>query len=177
MYLITGNKKLGLDLVPWTWLVEESDDKEVLKSSLSISSGGDVPTKSGEQGLKLLPECNRDAGKLFKLHQKSVESVATRGSSTLNRPNKKKEQRNNLYVSLRDFNYSFTDDCEISFALFDGKSFISERHVIHHTQLPQSNFHGDDRPTIFKEIPNKGDLYLVVQIVRIGNKVKYINLL
>jgi hypothetical protein len=47
--------------------------------------------------------------------------------------------------------------------------FISERHII--TQkLPQSNFHIDDRPTIFKEVnvSNKRDLYLVVQIVRIG---------
>lgn len=51
--------------------------------------------------------------------------------------------------------------------------FISERHIVHqkHTQVPQSNFHiGDDRPTIFKEVnvSNKRDLYLVVQIVRIG---------
>jgi hypothetical protein len=70
---------------------------------------------------------------------------------------------------MRDFNYALTDDCEISFSLFDGKRFISEKHTIIHNQLPQSNFHmGEDRPTLFCDVNDKRDIYLVVNIVRIG---------
>jgi dedicator of cytokinesis protein 3 len=118
-----GNRKLGLDLIPWNWLLED-EGEELLNNKITYSSDGIIkstPREEKDNSLKILPECNNDAGKLFKLHQKSVESAATRGSSTLSRPKNKKEQKNNLYISLRDFSYTFTDDCEISFSLFDGK--------------------------------------------------------
>jgi hypothetical protein len=82
-----GNWKLGLDLLLWAWLIDDSEERPVSTVSLSGESNS---SKSSDNGLKVLPECNRDAGKLFKLHQKSLESAATRGNWTLYRPKNKK---------------------------------------------------------------------------------------
>lgn len=98
-----GNRKLGLDLIPWSFHLAQDEE---------------------EEATSLLPECSKDVGKLFLLHQRSMESANSRGSGTLSRPKlgKNKDMKmNDLYVSLRDFSYSFTDDCEVIFSLFEGK--------------------------------------------------------
>ncbi|CAL8073981.1 unnamed protein product [Orchesella dallaii] len=160
-----GNRKLGLDLVPWAWLLpegEEDAEDEVMRQ--------DSLLRPDNSSIEINTSVQIGSGRLFKLHTRSVENAEmARGSNTVTRPKNKREQHNNLCISLRDFSYGMTDDCEIILSLYDGHRFISERHIISHTQLAQSSFHmNEDRPMVFQQVPTRKDLFLVVHIVRIG---------
>ncbi len=177
-----GNRKLGLDLVPWAWLLpepEESGDND------GDNSGGNATNSqmwSSSDALLLRPDNSIEidtgtkigAGRLFKLHTRSVENAdVARGSNTMGRPKSKREQHNNLCISIRDFSYGMTDDCEIIVSLFDGQRFISERHTMNHALVGQSNFHmNEDRlqwSMVFQQVPtSRKDLFLVCHVVRIG---------
>lgn len=171
-----GNKKLGLDLVPWAWLLSETDDSSEVDTSTRITSmwPNDTLSLRPDNSMEINAAVKIGAGRLFKLHTKSVENAdVARGSNTMGRPKSKREQHNNnLCIGIRDFSYGVTDDCEIVVSLFDGHRFISERHTISHTPLAQSNFHMNEErlhPMVFQQVPtSKKDLFLVVQIVRIG---------
>lgn len=175
-----GNKKLGLDLVPWAWLLPEPEEVETDASNGNSATNSQMWSSS--DALLLRPDNSIEidagtkigAGRLFKLHTRSVENAeVARGSNTMSRPKSKRDTHNNLCVSIRDFNYGMSDDCEIIMSLHDGQRFISERHIISHAILGQSNFHmNEDRlqwSMVFQQVPtSRKDLFLICHIVRIG---------
>lgn len=146
-----GNRKLGLDLVP------RVEERIVQPDTLGVYE-------------------------LYNVHVASVErnqNETLRQSSRPKTANQKQQQgQQHLYFSMRHFGYPLSEDVEVYFSIYDMQTskLIGEKFLVKVLREGFSSYVDklNDNATLFTELERddlKKDLYLIVQVVRVGRLI------
>lgn len=148
-HIDSGNRKLGLDLVP------RIDERIVGPDTLGVYQLYNVHVTSAEK--------NRSATWNSTLPARGGKNAESRPAT------------HHLYLSMRHFGCSLGEDAEVYFVLYDMQHsrYVSEKFLVKVLKEGFSSYIGkaNNSATLFTELGSadlKKDLYLVVQVVRLG---------